>query len=329
MIKKYGTLDTERQAWANEIDEMLRSTPKSCHVLYQLLSSGASYRECRDNWLLWNENGGRFPTNANTLEMCIYTHGLIRGREIYDERRAKNSERTSKNTSFIHNKEKVQAAARAAVSAMRENDADYDKKRLPCFPEYYESRGLCHGEDARVAAKEFRIRNAPPTARKIDFTAVEWADRNKRIRDKKMGNFLNGKNKSSCRTSKASVKFFDELAEHLRLLSPLYGPGNEWWIRDGASGYYFLDFLIQESGIVVEYNGHKFHPKSPNDPYYGFRGLPTAQEKWKSDTMRRNTIKSAGYHLIEVWDDELPNVQELAKEINELHIGRIEILSAV
>ena len=110
---------------------------------------------------------------------------------------------------------------------------------------------------------------------------------------------------------------------------PLYGSGGEWWIRSDDGGYYFLDFLIKESGIVVEYNGHKFHPKHDADEGYGFNGLPPVQVKWALDETRRDTIRNRGYHLIEIWDDDLPDVVTLAEEINELHTRRTSALSAV
>lgn len=69
---------------------------------------------------------------------------------------------------------------------------------------------------------------------------------------------------------------------------------------------HLFDFTIKSLGLIIEYNGIAFHPKSKIDEHKGFalHKQMTISEKWEIDRKKIETAEKAGYSVLEIWSDE-------------------------
>lgn len=142
----------------------------------------------------------------------------------------------------------------------------------------------------------------------------------------------------STSASKESIEFFTPIYESLLDLDP------KMWIYLGAFGrreyrlaeiinqkpkHYFYDFTLPQYKLIVEYNGHKWHPRrsrlqqtewdnwvNPRQPSM------RAEDKEQHDLAKIATANKYGFILIEVWDDE---PKEQAYERVRLALKRVDL----
>lgn len=110
-----------------------------------------------------------------------------------------------------------------------------------------------------------------------------------------------------------------------------YGKEKEFGFYDKQTkNYYFIDFLIYDLKIAIEFNGDFFHanPKfyEPNFSNFWYTDK-TAKEIWKNDETKINAIKRMGFDIFIVWEsdmnDELTKnniINFIKQRKNEKHI---------
>lgn len=110
--------------------------------------------------------------------------------------------------------------------------------------------------------------------------------------------------------SKAACKLFDRVidvlhAEGITFDSVYYGDKEFSKWDTEMNRVYFYDFVINDIRLCVEYNGIMFHPKEGDynwTPLFGDKGYAEAMEY---DKRKQDYIKSLGYELIVVWEDDV------------------------
>ncbi len=124
--------------------------------------------------------------------------------------------------------------------------------------------------------------------------------------------------------SNMATSFFQKLIDNnLDLFDGLnvyYGKDNEFGFYDKQTkNYYFIDFLIYDLNIAVEFNGDFFHanPKIYDSEFSNFWFTDkTAKEIWKNDEVKNNAIKRRGFDLFVVWESDMNNESIINNIIN-------------
>ena len=96
------------------------------------------------------------------------------------------------------------------------------------------------------------------------------------------------------------------------------GENNEFLIIKNNKRYYY-DFTILPLKIIIEFNGHKFHPKTPDDVNWKNPYVPelTAFQKYTEDRKKEQVAIEQGFRVITVFDNNLPSIENLIKDIYE------------
>ena len=142
----------------------------------------------------------------------------------------------------------------------------------------------------------------------------------------KLENQKNGKYPRIFGYSKEAVKFFDRVlfklpSEIASKVISFNTTQSEYWFRDkdNSQKYYFADFCIPGI-LVVEFNGHAYHPKCLDDDFEILECfVGPKNEKYLSDRQKISSIEKSGHAVLEVWNDEYEkaNVEEVVKFIME------------
>lgn len=128
------------------------------------------------------------------------------------------------------------------------------------------------------------------------------------------------------KASKSSYKYFLPLYELLTQTHDILkedvcwgvGEDNEFLIIKNNKRYYY-DFTILSLKIIIEFNGHKFHPKTPDDVNWRNPYVPelTAFQKYTEDRKKEQVAIEQGFRVITVFDNNLPSIENLIKDIYE------------
>lgn len=175
--------------------------------------------------------------------------------------------------------------------------------------QYWINKGLSE-DDAKNRVKEIQSTNKIETYIKKygeQEGIIKWLNRNKRwgeimqIKRIESGHIGNS-------YSQSSKLFFDSIVDKLNQenihFEKIYYGETEFckWDFENKKPY-FYDFVIPEIKLCVEYNGIKFHPKEGDIDWKGLYG-DTYEYKIKYDKRKCDVIKSYGFDIIIVWEDD-------------------------
>lgn len=122
--------------------------------------------------------------------------------------------------------------------------------------------------------------------------------------------------------TKESIVAFTDIIEALEKNSVDYYLGiegsREYYIRDQKTGTgYFYDMCIYPLKIIIEYNGIKWHAKSPNDKnWINPISKQTAKENFEYFEKKVKLAESNGFEVIIFWSDDMPEKRE--RQIKEI-----------
>ncbi len=110
--------------------------------------------------------------------------------------------------------------------------------------------------------------------------------------------------------SKAACKLFDRVIDVLRVegivFNSVYYRDKEFSKWDTEMGrVYFYDFVINDIRLCVEYNGIMFHPKAGDYNWTCLFSGKGYDEVMEYDMRKQDYIRSLGYELIVVWEDDI------------------------
>lgn len=115
-------------------------------------------------------------------------------------------------------------------------------------------------------------------------------------------------------------KMISDNADVFDGLKIYYGKENEFGFYDKETkNYYFIDFLIYDLNIAIEFNGDYFHanPKIYDSDFSNFwHKKTTAKEIWKNDEIKNKAIKRLGFDLFIVWESDMNNESVINNIIN-------------
>ena len=95
-------------------------------------------------------------------------------------------------------------------------------------------------------------------------------------------------------------------------------------IADGK--FYSYDFTIKSLNLIIEFNGIKFHPKSPDANWVNpLTPSVLAEEKFEYDRKKCLVAEKNGFKVITVWDDVTPT-ENLKIILNEIDILEESVL---
>lgn len=109
--------------------------------------------------------------------------------------------------------------------------------------------------------------------------------------------------------SKVSQELFDNIYSKLNNTNHVhYATLNKEFGRYDQTNrkYYFYDFTCSQRKKIIEFNGIFFHPKSEFDESFRnpFNPDLTAQDAYNNEQIKLNLMKSFGYDILIVWEDE-------------------------
>lgn len=106
--------------------------------------------------------------------------------------------------------------------------------------------------------------------------------------------------------SKISKEMFDKIQEKIPNIKFKYAE-NEFGIYDTVENKYNMyDFTDTEHKIIIEYNGERFHAKSPDDKDFCNPYCPdlTAAEQWRFDENKKLCAERNGYKIFYIWNND-------------------------
>ena len=109
--------------------------------------------------------------------------------------------------------------------------------------------------------------------------------------------------------SKISKEMFDKIQDKIPEIKFKYAE-NEFGLYDTLNKKYNkYDFTDIEHKIIIEYNGEKFHAKSPDDKDFSNPFCPdlTAEEQYKLDENKKLCAERNGYKVYYIWNNDYLN----------------------
>ena len=109
--------------------------------------------------------------------------------------------------------------------------------------------------------------------------------------------------------SKISKELFDKIQQKITNIKFKYAD-NEFGLYDNVEKKYNkYDFTDTDHKIIIEYNGERFHAKSPDDKDFCNPFCPdlTAEEQWKLDENKKLCAERYGYKIFYIWNDDYLN----------------------
>lgn len=116
--------------------------------------------------------------------------------------------------------------------------------------------------------------------------------------------------------SKTSQELFVNVYEQLEDNSDIFFHilNSEYGVHNPiADRFHYYDFVDLKYKKVIEYNGLMFHAKSEDDPNFFncFDSTITSKISYNNDKIKLDFIKSLGFDLLVIWEDEYNNDKEL------------------
>ena len=99
---------------------------------------------------------------------------------------------------------------------------------------------------------------------------------------------------------------FDKIQEKIPNIKFKYAE-NEFGIYDTIEKKYNMyDFTDTEHKLIIEYNGERFHAKSPDDKDFCNPYCPelTAAEQWRFDENKKLCAERNGYKIFYIWNND-------------------------
>ena len=127
------------------------------------------------------------------------------------------------------------------------------------------------------------------------------------------------------KASKTSIKFFLPLYTYL-IEDKGISSQDIFWGVEASSEYmimhegkrYYYDFTILSLKVIVEFNGHRFHPSSPSSSWvHPYNPNITALVKYQYDSFKRDLAIKSGFKVIVVFDNNPPKIKDLLNLIYE------------
>lgn len=243
-----------------------------------------------------------------TLDKCKAKYGEEQGIIIYDNRQKKWQKSLKKHGNAFYHKKSVSYKAFL--------------KRGKTLDDYIEYR-IKLGSNEYILNKSIKyiIDN------NLDFDELQ----------KVYKHFLYIHHQNNGTASRESLKFLIPIYRYCRKILKLskndimlgITGSKEVYVRNSAGkGGYFLDFCILSSKIIIEYNGHIFHPDPwfmSDDQFKNYTlpfGNTTGEQKYKYDQKKLKYLKSQGYMVYVVWSNKDFDLQleEVKKFINDNHV---------
>jgi hypothetical protein len=158
--------------------------------------------------------------------------------------------------------------------------------------------------------------------RKQDYTLAGYQKKHGQTK----GMQLWSKKYKNRHNSKKACNFFDKLSKEIGDRYKIYTAGNEngeyGVLNTKSNEYFFYDFVIPAVKLCVEYHGDYWHcnPKKYNALYKHRQSGATAEDIWKKDEIKLNTIISErAFDVVTVWesDDLQEKIIYIMEKINE------------
>lgn len=112
--------------------------------------------------------------------------------------------------------------------------------------------------------------------------------------------------------SKISKELFDKIQQKIPNIKFKYAE-KEFGIYDNVEKKYNkYDFTDNVNKLIIEYNGEKFHAKSPVDKDFCNPYCPdlTAAEQWRLDENKKLCAERNGFKILYIWNNEYINDKE-------------------
>lgn len=191
----------------------------------------------------------------------------------------------------------------------------YNNSNTPWRIEYYTSRGILENDAIKLISemkksssmfcKEYYINRGHSLDDSIELSRKYWENHC----------YNNGLN-----ISKESIKLFKPIIDELSKIENICiycgdkeNNKNEYFLYDKENKkYYFYDLTIlyNDTKLIVEYNGVKFHPnkeKLTTEEWSNWRCLftdQTADDKYKTDLNKKELAIQNGFKYLEVWSSD-------------------------
>ena len=253
---------------------------------------------------------------AMSEESCVLYYGKTYGRVVWGDRLiclSNQGKNEAKRRAELPQEEKEEFFKRNSESLKK----SHEKKRgegynyrqnSPLCEEYYKIREITDAEYIERAILSYKMKSWV-----YSYTPEERVGVYERKMSTQRRNEQMGKVPKSAGFSKAANQFFNKVLFKLpteissKIIS-IPTTNSEYWVRDwqDKTKYYFADLCIPGI-LVVEYNGHPYHPKSETDETWNWSSLikMSCQEKWKRDRRKIDSFIKSNYTVLEIWDDDL------------------------
>jgi very-short-patch-repair endonuclease len=118
--------------------------------------------------------------------------------------------------------------------------------------------------------------------------------------------------------SEESIRIFEIILNKLKttniIIPKYYWKNKEWFLKNGKK-IYFYDLTFPDNKIIIEYNGHMWHPNKnilSEDEWTNWKRLGdklSADICHKKDIEKKEFAEKSGYLVLEIWSDENLDLQ--------------------
>jgi len=219
-----------------------------------------------------------------------------------------------------------------------------DKTKNPFCKEYYITRGYSEAEAQEILSKNAASRKVSVIMKRYGLTEKEAKLKQREIINKGLEKYYKRpikerininirRTKFSKQYSKRSLTVLNRLITYLKDLSPNFKEfqyllgDNEIHLIDTASGKIrYYDLCIPECNIIVEYNGHLYHPTYA-DTHLKNDKVITVKDSNENDDLKYRIATENGYKVFYLYEipnkilEEYQQAKNLANIIYEYYIN--------
>jgi hypothetical protein len=118
----------------------------------------------------------------------------------------------------------------------------------------------------------------------------------------------NPKSYSSKEGNAAIEKLLGMLTEYEYGKIKSFANDGEMFLTENRKKYFFYDLCFKDLGIIVEYQGTAFHPKSLDSNFTPpYRSMGSKLDVWKKDRLKEDLAKRNGFDIEYIWSDSVDN----------------------
>lgn len=91
----------------------------------------------------------------------------------------------------------------------------------------------------------------------------------------------------------------------------------EMFLTEDRGKYYFYDLCFRDLGVMVEYQGVAYHPKSPDSDFIPpYKSMGSKLDVWEKDRLKEGLARQNGFDVEYIWSDNADNdIRQIAEKI--------------